>query len=51
MFGTVTIDYSLKILEAKDERINATEEMLSIIKHIKTNAQEKYFYRSINGIR
>jgi ABC-type multidrug transport system fused ATPase/permease subunit len=25
--------------------------MLSIIKHIKTNAQEKHFYGSINGIR
>jgi hypothetical protein len=39
MFGTMTIEYNLKILEAKDERTNATEEMFSIIKHIKTNAQ------------
>jgi hypothetical protein len=39
MLGTMTVEYNLKILEAKDERMNATEEMLSIIKHIKTNAQ------------
>jgi ABC-type bacteriocin/lantibiotic exporter with double-glycine peptidase domain len=37
--GSQTIGYNMKILEKKDDRINATEEMLNIIKHIKINAQ------------
>lgn len=49
--GESTIHYNMKILDTKDERINSTEEMLRIIKHIKTNAHEKYFYKKINAIR
>ena len=49
--GKSTIHYNMQILETKDERINATEEMLRIIKHIKTNTHEKYFYTKINAIR
>jgi ABC-type bacteriocin/lantibiotic exporter with double-glycine peptidase domain len=37
--GSATLDYNMKVLEKKDDRVHATEEMLSIIKHIKTNTQ------------
>jgi ABC-type multidrug transport system fused ATPase/permease subunit len=49
--GTATIAYNMKGLETKDERINATDEMLNIIKHIKINASEKHFFKKINRIR
>jgi len=40
-----------KLLKAKDARMKATEEMLQIIKYIKVNALEKYFFRKINQKR
>lgn len=49
--GRATIDLSQTILEKKDDRISAIEEMLSIIKHIKTNALEKYFFKRIKTER
>lgn len=36
--GKKTIHYDMKILQKKDDRMNATEQMLSIIRHIKINA-------------
>lgn len=49
--GRATIDLSQTVLEKKDDRLSAIEEMLSIIKHIKTNTLEKYFFKRIKQER
>lgn len=38
LIGKKTIDYNMQILGKKDDRMKATEEMLSVIKFIKVNA-------------
>lgn len=38
-------------LKRKDERMKNTEEMLDIIRFIKINAFEKYFYRKVDQKR
>jgi len=40
-----------KLLKAKDARVKVTEEAFNIIRFIKTNAMEKYFFRKINKKR
>lgn len=38
-------------LRAKDERMKITQEILDIIRYIKVNALEKYFFRKLDGKR
>jgi ABC-type bacteriocin/lantibiotic exporter with double-glycine peptidase domain len=40
-----------KLLVAKDARMKTTEEFLNIIKFVKINALEKYFFQKINKKR
>ena len=37
-----------KLLKAKDKRLKITEEIFNIIKFIKVNAMEKYFFRKLD---
>jgi hypothetical protein len=49
--GHSILQYNITVLEKKDDRMNVTEEMLGIIKDIKTNTLEKYFYARIHRER
>jgi hypothetical protein len=49
--GSSILQYNITVLDKKDDRMNVTEEMLGIIKDIKTNTLEKYFYARINRER
>jgi len=46
-----SIAYNEEVLKVKDERMKSTQEMIDIIKFIKVNAIEKYFFRKINQKR
>ena len=51
LFSKVSTKVNDKLLKAKDERMKITEEILEIIKFIKVNAQEKYFFKKLNKKR
>jgi ABC-type multidrug transport system fused ATPase/permease subunit len=46
-----TYRYNKELLKKKDERMKVTQEMLDIIRYIKINAIEKYFYEKVNKKR
>lgn len=50
-FSKLASKYNDKLLASKDERMKGTEEMLQIIKFVKINALEKYFFKKINKKR
>lgn len=43
--------YNQDILKKKDERMKVTQEMLDIIRYIKINSIEKYFYGKVESKR
>lgn len=51
LFSKVASKYNDKVLKAKDSRMKLAEEILQIIKFIKINALEKYFFRKLNRAR
>lgn len=50
-FTKVSTAANDKLLKAKDARMKVTEEILEIIKYIKVNAHEKYFFQKLNRKR
>ena len=48
IFTRISTTANDELLKAKDERMKITEEILEIIKFIKVNAQEKYFFNKLN---
>ncbi len=51
VFSKMSINVNEKVLKAKDERMKVTEEIFSIIRFIKINAFEKYFWQKLNHKR
>jgi ATP-binding cassette subfamily C (CFTR/MRP) protein 1 len=47
----ISVKANENVLKAKDERMKVTEEIFSIIRFIKTNAFEKYFWQKLNTKR
>jgi ABC-type bacteriocin/lantibiotic exporter with double-glycine peptidase domain len=42
---------NVKLLAAKDRRMKTTTEIFNLIRFIKVNAWEKYFFKKLNNIR
>lgn len=51
VFSKISIKANENVLKAKDERMKVTEEIFSIIRFIKINAFEKYFWQKLNKKR
>lgn len=51
VFSKISIKANESVLKAKDERMKVTEEIFSIIRFIKINAFEKYFWQKLNKKR
>ena len=51
LFQKRSYKFNEKILKKKDERMKVTQEMLDIIRYIKINSIEKFFYRKIDEKR
>lgn len=51
VFSKISIKANEKVLNAKDDRMKVTEEIFSIIRFIKINAFEKYFWQKLNNKR
>ena len=47
----ISIKANEDVLKAKDERMKVTEEIFNIIRFIKVNAFEKYFWQKLNKKR
>jgi ABC-type bacteriocin/lantibiotic exporter with double-glycine peptidase domain len=51
VFSKISAKVNDELLKAKDSRMKIAEEILQIVKFIKTNALEKYFFAKINKKR
>ncbi len=47
----ISIKANENVLKAKDQRMKVTEEIFNIIRFIKVNAFEKYFWQKLNQKR
>lgn len=50
-FTKISTTANDELLKAKDARMKVTEEIFQIIKYIKVNAHEKYFFQKLNRKR